>query len=139
MRTDVIRDTRGFSLLECLVAVGMLTTGLLSLAQLLAIAIGANASADRATHATLLASQKVEDLHAASWEWLEANAGSAAEALDAFGASADGATVSAAFTRQWTVEPLAADPANTYVIQVTVRTSRSEDTRLVSVRTRVSR
>jgi hypothetical protein len=85
----------------------------------------------------LLASQKVEDLHAASWEWLEANTGSAAEALDPFGAST--ATVSAAFTRQWTVEPLAGDAANTYVIQVTVRTSRNEDIRLVSLRMKVSR
>ena len=137
MRVDLLRAEHGFSLLEILVASTILTVGLLSLAQLLAMAVTANASAGTATHAALLAAQKIEDLRAEPWESLEGHTGEFVDHLDRAGTALEGAAAIAAFTRQWSVEPLRGDPANTVVIQVIVRTER-DDTRIVTVRTRTA-
>ena len=137
MRADLLpRAEHGFSLLETLVSSTILTAGLLSLAQLLAMAVTANASAGMATYAALLAAQKIEDLRAEPWESLERNTGEFVDYLDRAGATLEGAA-GAPFTRRWSVEPLPGDPANTVVIQVLVRTPR-DDTRIVTVRTRTA-
>jgi Tfp pilus assembly protein PilV len=141
VRADLLRDEHGFSLLETLVTSTILTAGLLSLAQLLAMAVTANASAGMATYAALLAAQKIEDLRAEPWESLERHTGEFADYLDRAGTTLEGAAENAAFTRRWSVEPLPGDPANTVVIQVIVRTQREdtrEDTRIVTVRTRTA-
>ena len=70
-----IQDNHGFSLLEVLVASSILTVALVSLAQVLAVAVTANAAAGKTTSATLFAAQKMEDLRAATWESLEGSTG----------------------------------------------------------------
>ena len=137
MRIECIRDEQGFSLLDVLVASAILAVGLLSLAQLLAMTVAANASARRATYAVLLAAQKIEDLHAVPWEWLEGNTGESADVLDRAGTTLQGPPGAAAYTRRWSVDPLPVDPTNTLVIQVIVGTPRDE-ARIASVRTRTA-
>ena len=60
-------DEAGFSLLEVLIACGILATALIGLAQLFVVAIAANTSARSTTYAAVLAEQKVEELRALTW------------------------------------------------------------------------
>jgi type II secretory pathway pseudopilin PulG len=60
-------NQRGFSLAETVVAVGIMTAALLTLAQLFAMAVAANTSAKNTTFATILAEQKLEQLRALAW------------------------------------------------------------------------
>jgi prepilin-type N-terminal cleavage/methylation domain-containing protein len=62
-----MRDPRGFSLLEVLVATTLFTVSLAALAQLFAIATRANSSARATTYATVLAQQKMEQLRSLTW------------------------------------------------------------------------
>jgi len=62
-----MRDARGFSLLEVLVATTVLTVSLAALAQLFTIATRANSSAMATTYATVLAQQKMEQLRSLTW------------------------------------------------------------------------
>ena len=136
MRVDSLRAERGFSLIEVLVAAAILAVGLLSLAQLLAMTVSANAAAGRTTDATVLAAQKLEDLRAEPWSALEANIGESADSLDRSGRSIDDSS-GAAFRRRWFVEPWFGDPARTLVLRVIVTTAR-EEAATVTVRTRTS-
>jgi len=134
VRGDPLRGEHGFSLIEVLVAAAILAVGLLSLAQLLAMTVSANAAAGRTTYAAALAAQKLEDLRAEPWSVLEANIGESADSLDRSGSSID-ASSAAAFRRRWFVEPWFGDPAHTLVIRVIVTTAR-EEAATVTVRTR---
>ena len=136
MRGDPLRGEHGFSLIEVLVAAAILAVGLLSLAQLLAMTVSANAAAGRKTYATVLAAQKLEDLRAEPWSVLEANIGEFADSLDRSGGSID-ASSAAVFRRRWFVEPWFGDPSHTLVIRVIVTTARAEAA-TVTVRTRTS-
>ena len=120
---DPIHTKTGFSLVEAMVATAILATALLALAQLLAMTVTANAVAGRATHATTLAAQKLEFLHAQAWEELDAQVGTTTELLDRGG------------VRRSTISAPAADPLNTRVLDVSVRVGLVER-RLVSARTR---
>lgn len=62
-----MRDARGFSLLEVLVATTLVTVSLAALAQLFGIAARANSSARATTYATLLAQQKMEQLRSLTY------------------------------------------------------------------------
>jgi prepilin-type N-terminal cleavage/methylation domain-containing protein len=136
VRVDPLRAEHGFSLIEVLVAAAMLAVGLLSLAQLLAITVSANAAAGRRTYATVLAAQKLEDLRAEPWSVLEANIGEFADVRDRSGGSID-ASSPAVFRRRWFVEPWSGDPADTLVLRVIVTTAR-EEAATITVRTRTS-
>jgi type II secretory pathway pseudopilin PulG len=57
----------GFSLVEVLVATGLLATALVTLAQLFAISTSSNLTARHVSYATVLAEQKVEELRALAW------------------------------------------------------------------------
>jgi prepilin-type N-terminal cleavage/methylation domain-containing protein len=63
----VKRHDAGFSLLETLVAVGILSTAALSLAHLLVMATRANLAARTVTRAVILAEQKIAQLRALAW------------------------------------------------------------------------
>jgi prepilin-type N-terminal cleavage/methylation domain-containing protein len=58
---------RGFSLIEVLVASVVMTIALVALAQLSVVSIHTNQVARRTTFATVLASQKMEQLQALAW------------------------------------------------------------------------
>ena len=63
---NVSRDgERGFSLIEVLIAILILTVGLLSLAQMMLIATNANALSGRMTASAALAKEQLELLKAA--------------------------------------------------------------------------
>jgi len=119
VRLRALRDPRGFSLLDVLIAAAILASALLSLAQLIAFAVKTTAAAGRMTDAALLASQKVEELRADSWSELQSGTDSPA----------------AGFIRTWTVTPLAADPDYVALLEVRVRAAGSQ-TRMVALKTK---
>ena len=57
----------GFSLLEVLVATGLLAAAVVTLAQLFAVSTRANLGARNVSYASILAEQKVEELRALTW------------------------------------------------------------------------
>jgi type II secretory pathway pseudopilin PulG len=60
-------DESGFSLLEVMVATGLLVTALVSLAQLFVISTRSNIGSHNTTYAAVLAQQKLEELRALDW------------------------------------------------------------------------
>jgi prepilin-type N-terminal cleavage/methylation domain-containing protein len=148
----------GFSLVEVLVAVGLLATALATLGQTFGIAVAGNASARHGTFAAVLAQQKIEQLRTAAAGGLAPSppgslAGDVAgyvDFIDRFGATLGGGTAppGTVYVRRWSIEPLA-ERANTIVLQVVVmrwgshRTGpwtgppgrRHDEARVVTVRT----
>jgi len=108
----------GFSLIEVLIAAGLLATGIGALLQLFVVAARANLDARHTTYATVLAAQKVEELRAAPFPGPTASS----DALDRHGTRlVEGVNApEALYERRWTVEPLPAQPAETVVITVVV-------------------
>jgi prepilin-type N-terminal cleavage/methylation domain-containing protein len=62
-----MRSDEGFSILELLVAIAVLSVAVVWLAQLFDLSTRANASAKRTTYASLLAQQKMEQLRGLTW------------------------------------------------------------------------
>ena len=62
-----LRSNAGFSLIEVLVASGLLTTAVITLAQLFVISTRTNLGARNTTYAAVLAEQKLEELRALTW------------------------------------------------------------------------
>ncbi len=62
-----MHDTRGFSLLEVLIATTILTVSFAALAELCAMATRTNRSARTTTYAVILAQQKMEQLRSLTW------------------------------------------------------------------------
>lgn len=60
-------DHRGFSLLEAIVASGLMAGALAALGQMFAISVANNRSARAASYATVLAEQKMEQLRGLTW------------------------------------------------------------------------
>jgi type II secretory pathway pseudopilin PulG len=60
-------STSGFSLVEVLVATGLLATAIVSLAQIFALSTRTNLGSRTSTYATVLAQQKLEELRSLSW------------------------------------------------------------------------
>jgi len=135
----------GFSLIEVVVATGVLVVGVLGLAQVLLLAAVANGDARAVTSATVLASGRMEELRATPWARLTPSPPGAlrvdtpgfVDYLDASGAGL-GSETGAAFVRRWSIDPLPSDPMNAVVLQVLVETAarHTGQTRLLSVRTR---
>ncbi len=111
----------GFSLVEVLIAIGLLATAVASLAHLFTLATRANLDAGDTTWATVLAAQKIEELRAGPFP--ERPVDLSVEYLDPSGAALD-ATASAgrrAYTRRWWIAPL---PSASDTVAVTVVVSR---------------
>lgn len=147
-------DERGFSLLEALIATGILAVSLVSLADLFGLAIRSNIAARSTTTATVLAQQKLEELRALAWTGLSQSPANALQEntpgfvdhVDQFGEIRGGGadpSSDAIYTRRWAIEPLPSTP-DTLVIQVRVmRTAvraaadrTPEEARLTTARTR---
>ena len=67
MRARFNSNSRGFSLVEVLVAMGLLTVVSMSVAQLFALTTRANVTAKGATSTTSMAEQKLEQLRSLTW------------------------------------------------------------------------
>jgi hypothetical protein len=65
--TSTSRDESGFTIAEVIVAVGLLTTALIVLADLLALATKSNRASLQKTTAAVLARQKMEQMRALAW------------------------------------------------------------------------
>jgi prepilin-type N-terminal cleavage/methylation domain-containing protein len=120
----------GFSLVEVLVAVALLVTGAMALAQLFTVAAASNARAADMTYAAVLAAQKVEELRVATT--LPAESG--LDYVDRRGEARR--PEEAAYARRWSVEPLAADVTGTLVVVRVVVTPHAggAEARFVTVR-----
>lgn len=139
----------GFSLIELLIAVGLLTVALASLAQLFALSVAGNVDARFRTSASLLASQKMEELRGLAFGFDAEGAPltdvttDTADALPAGGGTgltpggslADSIAgyvdyidsvgrrtdaAGATYTRRWSIQSMPADPGNTLILQVLV-------------------
>ncbi len=123
----------GFSLVEVLVATGVVAAGAAAVLQLVAIAAHATIDARDATYAAVLAAQKIEELRAAPFPTPAA----ATEYLDARGAPVAG-VATALYERRWEVAPLPGQPAETMVLTARVwrRGAAHRAVRLTTVRTR---
>ena len=111
----------GFSLIEVLVAAGILVGSLAALAFVFVFATRANADAQYATYATVLAMQKMEELRAAS---VPIQVVDAVDYADMRGTVLIGQSEpQAVYERRWTIEPLVTAP-DALVIVVTVGLAR---------------
>lgn len=119
-----VAGERGVSLVEVIVATGLLAVALVTLAQLFAIAIRSNIDARTATYAALLAQSKVEELRASPGltispeSALREDTPGFVDYVDQFGHLADGLP-HARYVRRWAVQPLMTEP-DAVVIQVAV-------------------
>jgi type II secretory pathway pseudopilin PulG len=128
-------NSRGSTLIEVLVAMLVLTSGVLAMAQLFLVAAATNVSARHTTVVATLAAQKMEQL-------LSADVSERPETIDHVDGSGrlvgsdDVPPPDAVYTRRWTIEPLTED---SLVIRVRVgRTDRSGTLRRMSGETQVS-
>ncbi len=113
--------TSGFSLVEVLIATGLLVTAIASIALLFALATRANLDAGDTTWATVLAAQKIEELRTEPFP--DRLTDQSVDYLDTSGETLD-ATASAgrrAYTRRWWIAPL---PSASDTVAVTVVVSR---------------
>jgi hypothetical protein len=141
-------DDSGSSLVEVLVAVLILTTGVLSMVRVCSLAIASNAEARRRTVSMILAQQKLEQLRTLDSLAAIATGGSLAQDepgfvdhIDASGAIASSAPL---YTRRWSIEALSSGPPDSFVLQVRVLTRGTSDpntlvsrSHVATVRTRV--
>jgi prepilin-type N-terminal cleavage/methylation domain-containing protein len=123
----------GYSLLETLVAVSLIAIGLSALAQLLAVSIHANARARRSSVASVLAEEKMEQLRGLGGSLspqpgtsLDVNTPGLCDFLDEYGRSLGTGLVpppGTAYLRRWSITPVPADPAGSFLLQVVVARS----------------
>jgi prepilin-type N-terminal cleavage/methylation domain-containing protein len=112
------RFTRGFTLVEVLVAMAIAVVAVGALAYLLSAATTVNRSARRSTFAALLAADKLEQLRALAFD----DASLAPSPADALSTDADGFhdTPAEGYRRRWLIAPLPGYPATALVIHVVV-------------------
>ena len=66
-RSHSFSSASGFSLIEVMVAMGLLATAVVSVAQLFAVSTRTNIGSRNTTYAAVLAEQKIEELRALTW------------------------------------------------------------------------
>jgi hypothetical protein len=155
-------NDEGSTLVETLIATLVLTTGLLTMMDLVRVATSSNVRARSATRAGILAAQKLEQLLSLDFDatsapgespWsLQRNTADFVDHVDGGGAVV-GQDVeppaSAVYTRRWSVEQLPAGLGQTMLVQVLVTSVRRRgvadrgsvvrlpgDARLVAIKTR---
>jgi len=130
-KTKSFKSERGFSLIEVVMAAGLVAGAFAALAQVLAMSIASDASARSGSVATVLAAQKMEQLRALPWGARSPGVDhldQAGNVLSEGGASPPGAL----YTRRWSVELSGEDGI---VLKVSV-TGGNNLSRLVTMRTR---
>jgi prepilin-type N-terminal cleavage/methylation domain-containing protein len=122
---------RGFSLLEVLVAIAIVTTGVMALAQLVAFATHATLQARQTTMAAVLAQEKIETLLPDAAVGLQSSPpGTLSDDVDGYCDFVDAAgrvlgagpvtPSGSAYLRRWSVDPLPDSLNHTSVLQVLV-------------------
>ena len=153
---------KGFSLVEVLVSMAVIATGAAGLAELFVLSSRLTQASRIDTVATFAAASKMAELRALSFTWNPAGApvtdaqlaaspagslwsdtAGCADFIDGSGhVLAVGAPrAQAVYVRRWQIQPLAADPANALVLQVTsapVTRPGARDVRLVSILARTA-
>jgi len=119
-------NDRGFALAELLVAMTLIATTVVGLASLILIAVRVAAGAREQTRATILATQKLEQLRLATAGTVPATAGSLATSLPGYAdwLDVDGqpaTALSAVYVRRWAVGPVPGVP-DAGALQVLVST-----------------
>jgi hypothetical protein len=123
-------DTRGFSLVEVLFAIGLLGGALAVLVQLFLLSARANTAAHTATMSALLASSKMEELRgsplapsSALGHPLQENVAGFCDFFDGRAQPLSGGPPpprGTVYIRRWSIEPLSADAGRTLLLQVRV-------------------
>src|SRR3954447_13771765 len=113
-------SARGFTLVETMIALSIVAVAVTALAQLFVIATQTNADARRASFASILATQKIEqlrtlgpDLDPHGPDALRSDVDGACDFLDEYGRSlgtGSSPLPGTVYIRRWSVEPLPADP-----------------------------
>ncbi len=106
LEMDMCKNSRGFSLIEVLIALVILSIALLGMASLMASATKYNASGNRLTEATTLAQDKLETLRITPWTQIVNNAD-----------VVPGAT-GTSYARSWVVVPNGDDSLRTVTMTV---------------------
>jgi len=124
----------GCSLLEAIVAIGLMAGALASLGQMVAISVAINRSARDRSDATVLAQQKMEQLLVESrlggTGWRPSPGGSLTSNIDGWfdyvdrsGQSLGGSeALGSVYIRRWAIEPLPSSPTDTLAVHVLVAT-----------------
>lgn len=64
------RGQAGFTLMEAVIATGILITGLAAISNLMLVSVGSNSAGNRASTAAFLASERMEEMRAATYDSL---------------------------------------------------------------------
>jgi len=94
-----MKNKKGFTLLEILVALTILSVGLLGLASLQIVAVRSNSFSLQLSTATILAQQKLEEFKQTPY----ANIASGSDTISSQTGTGAVATLGITFNRQWTV------------------------------------
>ncbi len=135
-------DQRGFSIVEVIVASGLLIAAIASVAQLVVMSARATAVAGARSMAAAIAIDKMEQLRGLAWTVDAAGnpvndpalAESPVDALDRDVAGFSDRV--GAFARRWWIRPLPIAPADGLLLQVRVIAWDGHDVRLATVRAR---
>lgn len=120
----------GFSLIETVIANGIVVAVALGVAQLFAVTAETNRRAAVQTSMAISASQKIEELRT-----IETDSAGGVEHLDARGVLAPAA--GAVYERRWSIAPHYSNPARLLLLEVIVTsTSRPIQARAIGVRQR---
>ena len=126
---------RGFSLVEAIVSIGLLTGALVTLAHLVAMCVAANASARHWVLASIAAEQKLEEMRASA---MLSDVSDGLDYLNAAGVRiCEGAEPceGTVYARKWSIRPLARSP-DAVLLQVRVRHEPYGEVHLVTARRR---
>ena len=112
MTRENFNGQEGFTLLEAVMATGILITGLVAVSNLMFVAISSNAIGNRSSAAAFIAAQKMEELRSISFPALAPSAGSTLDLpLPAF-TQDDTVEGIGTFRTNWTITVVAAIPGN---------------------------
>ena len=119
-----MKNARGFSLVETLIATALMATALVSIAQFVGGAAQSGTAARTRALAALMAAQKMEEIRVMSWNDIAAAPPAGVEYLDGFGhprcLDADVPCGDAVFVRRWSVTS-APFSAGIVIVEVDVR------------------